>query len=244
MALAANNLTRDSRDAGDVQAFLVKASTHIYAGGLVALDSTGYAIAATSTDGLIILGVAKEEADNSSGANGAIKVKVYRKGLFKFAKSGTFTQANVGDPAAVYDDNTVATGVPSLTTNLTGATQNDVVFTAKRPTATDGLGKLVTVEYRDPGGTTATASIEVEGSGIVVHLGRTASAVDTTADAMKTLLEAHAAAAALVSIADKTDNDGTGLLAAMAATPLAAGPIVGTIEEIDGTNLWIRLKAA
>lgn len=105
----------------------------------------------------------------------------------------------------------------SLATNLTGI-NNDLVFTAK---ARGVGGNAITVAYVDPGGVTATLGVSVTGNAITVNLGRAASTINTTANAIITAIQASTAASKLVSVALKTGNDGTGLVIAMAATNLA-----------------------
>jgi hypothetical protein len=84
----------------------VKATTKIYAGSMVCVGGAdGYAIPAADASGNIFMGVAMEQADNSSGANGAISVRVRRTGAFEFAAS-SITQAMVGDLMYVVDDQT------------------------------------------------------------------------------------------------------------------------------------------
>jgi hypothetical protein len=114
----------------------------------------------------------------------------------------------------------------SLTTNLTGATNNDLVFTAKSAGA---AGNNIKIAYSDPGGVTATASVYLTGNTIVVSLGRASSAVNTTAAAVKALIDGYAPAAALVSVDNAASNDGTGLVAALAATALSGGADAGPL---------------
>lgn len=111
----------------------------------------------------------------------------------------------------------------TLSTNLTG-TNNDLTFTAKRK-GTYGDG--ITVAYVDPGVETATESVSVVGKAITVTL-RSVSSVLSTAAQVKAAIEANAEANALVTVANKAANDGTGAVIAMAATNLASG--------VDGTE--------
>jgi len=84
---------------------LVAASTKIFAGSLVSLNSSGYAAPAADTAGHRFAGVALEQVDNSAGANGAKKVRVRRTGVFEF-DAASITQAMVGDAMYVADDHT------------------------------------------------------------------------------------------------------------------------------------------
>lgn len=87
-----------------LKSYPVKASTKIYKGTLVAIDSAGYAIPAADAASNRVVGVADAQADNSSGANGDINLKV-RTGVAKFTAS-SITQAMVGQIMYVVDDQT------------------------------------------------------------------------------------------------------------------------------------------
>jgi hypothetical protein len=83
----------------------VKASTKIYRGALVGLDrATGYARALTSVDQF--QGIAMQQADNSSGAAGAISVPLYTAGQFKFSLSGAAV-TDIGKPVFASADDTL-----------------------------------------------------------------------------------------------------------------------------------------
>ena len=111
----------------------------------------------------------------------------------------------------------------TLATSLTG-NNNDLDFTAKRK-GTYGNG--ITIAYVDPGTETATESVTVVGKAITVTL-RSVSSVLSTAAQVKAAIEASAAAAALVTVANHSGNDGTGAVIALTATHLANG--------VDGTD--------
>jgi len=239
MALPAS--TQRDEKPGEIIAYPVKSATTIYKGGLVMIDGTGYAVEASIGGGLFV-GIAIEEVVNPSG--GSKVVRVLKRGLHKFAKTGTITQANVGQPLGVSDDNTLVLAVANYSTNLTGHTNNDLTFTARAPLL-GPLGNLITIEYVDPGGTTASLSIVVSGTRIVVNLARATSAISTIASDIITAIAANAQANALVSVANKTGNDGTGLVEALAQTNLAGGgDYVGDLETLDGSLVWVRIDRA
>jgi len=88
----------------------VAAAAHVYAGGLAAINSSGYVVPASADATLTVVGRIEEEVDNSSGANGALGVYI-RRGMFRFANSSStdaITLADIGAPAYVVDDQTVA----------------------------------------------------------------------------------------------------------------------------------------
>ncbi len=88
----------------------VAAATKLYQGALVCLSATGYAVPGSTATTLTADGVARADADNSSGANGAISVDV-EKGVFRFVNSSAadaITAAEIGDTCYIVDDQTVA----------------------------------------------------------------------------------------------------------------------------------------
>ncbi|MBM4293374.1 MAG: hypothetical protein FJ126_00500 [Deltaproteobacteria bacterium] len=85
--------------------FPVAASTKIYAGSLVCVNAGGWAAPAADTLGYTFVGVAQEQADNSSGSNGAKTVRLRRIGVFDF-DAISLTQAMVGQPMYAVDDHT------------------------------------------------------------------------------------------------------------------------------------------
>lgn len=88
----------------------VAASTTIYKGSLVALNASGYAVPASADRNLRVIGVSEQNVDNSTGSAGDLTVAP-RRGCFPFANSTTtaaVTDADIGRPCYVVDDNTVA----------------------------------------------------------------------------------------------------------------------------------------
>lgn len=95
---------------GNVQEYGVLASTIIYGGALACLNAAGWLVPGATATTLVAVGRADERADNSAGANGAIRGKV-RSGVFLFknsASSDEITQAEIGDDCYIVDDETVA----------------------------------------------------------------------------------------------------------------------------------------
>jgi hypothetical protein len=105
LAVARNTKERT----GDICDFPVKASTKCYQGGLAVLNA-GYAAPGTTATGLKAVGRFEDEADNSSGADGAIRARI-KRGTFKYANSAAgdaIAQADVGADCYIVDDQTVA----------------------------------------------------------------------------------------------------------------------------------------
>lgn len=100
----------------------VAASTKIYGGAIVCVNSSGLATKGAVSTTLKAVGVADALADNSAGAASAIRVKV-RRGCFKFGNSAStdlITLADIGADAYIVDDQTVAKTNGSSTRSVAG----------------------------------------------------------------------------------------------------------------------------
>jgi len=103
-----SGLTRDratSYREGVELDYPVAAGAKVFAGSLVCVNADGFAVPAADTSGYVFVGVALEQVDNSSGANGAKSLRVRRGGVFEF-DAASITQAMVGDPMYAVDDHT------------------------------------------------------------------------------------------------------------------------------------------
>jgi hypothetical protein len=107
----------------------------------------------------------------------------------------------------------------SYTTALVGD-HNDITWTHG---IGGSAGNDYSIEYYDPGGVTATLSISVTANAIVVNLGRTASAIDTTADAIVTLAGNNAILRERKVTARLAQALGTGLVTELAHTHFSGG---------------------
>lgn len=128
MALSANTEIPE-KDAHGYNSIPVAASTVIYKGALVALNSSGYAIPAAAAASTQFAGISVEKVDNSAGSAGDLSVKVVRKGMFLLPITGSITQANQGD--VVYADSDALLGILG-----TGANRQKVGVVAKFVSAT------------------------------------------------------------------------------------------------------------
>lgn len=112
----------------------------------------------------------------------------------------------------------------TLSTNLAGA-NNDLTYTAV--TAGSG-GDGITIRYLDPAGNNQVLSIGVVASAITVNLATgVGGAITSTAASIAAAIALSAPAAALVTVANKTGNDGSGVVIALAATNLAGSTSAG-----------------
>lgn len=105
MSAATADINTPRRD-GRQYSFPLAAAQIIYAGAIVALNASGYAVPAANTAGLKVVGRATEQVDNSGGAAGDLSVPV-DAGVFGLSYSG-LTIADIGKDVYISDDNTVA----------------------------------------------------------------------------------------------------------------------------------------
>jgi len=91
-------------------AFPVAGGATLYAGSLIALNSSGYAISAGDLASITVIGRAENTADNSAGSDGDITVTV-KKGVFRFLNSTDHpvSLANRGQICFVESNQAVAT---------------------------------------------------------------------------------------------------------------------------------------
>jgi hypothetical protein len=102
---------------GDQYAIGVKGGARIFAGSIVCRDADGYAVPASDSAGLKVMGRAEFNVDNTAGADGAVIVLV-REGVYRFSGSG-LTAADAGKPCFIVDDQTVSVA-PTANSVLAG----------------------------------------------------------------------------------------------------------------------------
>ena len=101
MAVTANQLVKVQD--WDRRSYPVEESTRIYQGTMVYVNAAGYACDVTATGVNAFVGIAAGEADNTSGADGAIEVEVYTEGDFEL--TGTYNSITDVGMTAYGDDN-------------------------------------------------------------------------------------------------------------------------------------------
>lgn len=91
----------------------VAATMRIFAGSMVALNASGFAVKAVPS-ATRVRGVALAEADNSTGAAGDKAVDIERGAfLFRNDTTNAVTRAHIGASVYVVDDNTVGSSATS-----------------------------------------------------------------------------------------------------------------------------------
>jgi hypothetical protein len=102
--------------------FPVKGAAKIFAGSIVCLDATGFAVKGATSTTLKAVGRAEEQVDNTSGADGALRISVM-PGVFRFANSSAgdlIALLDVESPCYLVDDQTVAKTTGGATRSQAG----------------------------------------------------------------------------------------------------------------------------
>ena len=105
------------RQDGEIISVPVIGSDTIFKGALVCDAGTGFASPCIESENGVFLGVAVEKADNSSGADGDIEVRVNKIGVYQIPKT-TAVKTDVGVEAFIQVDKRVTT---ATTTNSISA---------------------------------------------------------------------------------------------------------------------------
>lgn len=156
----------------------VASNTTLFAGSMVALTATGYAVPAADATGLRVIGMAADTVINA-GTDGALTVTVVR-GLFRWVNGDTLTDADIGSLAFVEDDQTVQKGASATYKIIAGVvvdvdgygvwvdtytigTQGAAVFTTMAASGNATVGGTLGVT----GNTTLGGTLGVTGNGTV-----------------------------------------------------------------------------
>jgi len=117
-----------------------------------------------------------------------------------------------------------------LTTAMTG-TNNDLLIRALRGGV---AGNSITITLVDPSTSSTPISVAVVGTAITVTLAVDgSSAITSTAAQVRDAINANGQARSLVDVLLPASNDGTGIVIALASTPLAGGSDTG-VETYGG----------
>lgn len=209
----------------------VAASTHIYQGSLCAITQAGYLVPASADASLHIVGVAEDEADNSTGSAGALSIRP-RRGAFYFTNGSStdaITDADIGRPCYVVDDTTVARtssgGARPIAGTVAGVDTFGVLVEVGRPANADG-----SIDVLFPAG----ADLSTTGQFLFVKLNGSSAIVlaDTAGEAALGVLQNAPASGAIARVRVQ------GISKIIAGGTLADGAIVAT------TVTTARAKAA
>lgn len=112
---------------GDQCAYPVAAATKIWAGSIVCMSTAApYATKGITATTLRAVGLAEETADNTTGAAGAILVKVRHTGWYRFTNFATDLIAliDVGADCYIVDDQTVGKTNGGATRSIAGVVRD------------------------------------------------------------------------------------------------------------------------
>lgn len=106
--------------ATDLLVVPVMANTQIWAGSMVAANSSGLAVPGAIAPDLIYLGRAEHSIDNRGMQAAAKTVVVRRNHAFQWDQDGSIDQSHLFQLAYILDDHTVAVGDRSKTHSVAG----------------------------------------------------------------------------------------------------------------------------
>lgn len=113
------------RSEGEIVSLGMAAATTIFAGAIVMRNSAGYATKGATALNLIGVGRAEEQVTNAGSAG--IQTIQVRRGTFRYDNSASSDQISAGDiglPAYVVDDQTVAKTDGGSTRSIAGFIEN------------------------------------------------------------------------------------------------------------------------
>ena len=105
MTATTNDLVTPYR-VGNVRSFPVAAAAVVYAGAMVVLNTSGYALTGTDDSTVRMIGIAQETVDNTDGAAGDLSVRVRAGAEFLLTADYSVTQASVSDIVYLVDNAT------------------------------------------------------------------------------------------------------------------------------------------
>lgn len=140
---------------GQYTSLTVASNAIIYAGALVAVNSSGLAVPAADSSGYAVVGRAEATADNRGVLYVATKTVKVARGVFRWANADTIVAADIGKICYVTDDQTV---------NKTGGGQNII---AGAIVDVDSTGVWVDTAKIGPIGSATPSSLAVTGGATV-----------------------------------------------------------------------------
>lgn len=149
MALTANR-ELDRYVDQELRQYAVASGAHVYKGGFVGLNASGYARALVAGDRCV--GIAYEEADNTGGADAATRVRVFTLGDFPHTLAGA-ALADIGRPVYASADDTLT---------LAAAGNSFVGWVVDRPSANAVIVRLSVEVLAGPAPQIVGAAAEID----------------------------------------------------------------------------------
>lgn len=138
---------------GSVVSLTVASNVIIYAGSLVCVNSSGYAVPAEDASGYAVVGRAESTSDNRTAVYSATRAIEVRRGVFRWENQDSIGAADIGKLVYVYDDQTV---------EKTGSGTYDII--AGTVVDVDSLGVWVDTAKVGPSGAATPSSLAVSGN--------------------------------------------------------------------------------
>lgn len=222
------------------------ASTHVYQGSMVAINQAGNLVPASADASLYVVGVSEEDVDNSSGAAGALSCTP-RRGPFYFVNSSStdaITDADIGRPCFVVDDNTVARTSNGGARPVAGIVEGVDGFGVAVSVGMPGVALNGAIDVLFPAG----ADLSTTGQNLFVKLNGSSAIVlaDSAGEMALGVLQNAPASGAIARvrvqgvskiIAGGTIADGS-LVATTATTARAKAAVVGTVSGSNTTGSY------
>src|SRR6185295_5734681 len=105
-ALSAGRVTKEYAPLSVLRTYPMDALAQIWEGGIVCLDSTGYAVPGSTSTSLIAVGIA-QESKLAGSSDGDTNIDVHF-GVFHLNVDSAFAQSDVGALCYIVDDQTVS----------------------------------------------------------------------------------------------------------------------------------------
>jgi len=176
---------------GELNGYGVAAATKLWGGGLVCLNSSGYAVKGSEADALVCVGVAVATVDNTAGANADLDVEVMT-GEFKFENSAGGDEIgidDIGKTAYIVDDQTVALTAGTVGRSKAGRVvlvETDGVWVKVGPDDAKSASGLLSMPDAAALNGTATTRVVAPSAGILRTLYSVASGALATGPATLT----------------------------------------------------------
>lgn len=216
------------------------ANAVIYKGSLVAINQAGNLVPASADASLHVVGVSDDEKDNTGGSAGDLSIAP-RRGTYYLANSSStdaVTDADIGRPCYVVDDNTVARTSNGGARPLAGTVEGVDGFGVAVSVGTQPAAGAAALDLLYPAGADLSAAqylfVKLNGSSQVVlasTAGEAALGVLQNAPASGAIARVRVFGVSKI-IAGDTIADGA-LLAAVVTTGRAKNAVTGRTDTSD-----------
>lgn len=215
--------------------FPVAADAIIWAGALVAINTSGYLVPASAASQKVV-GIACTEINTTGLANGAEEMEVdHGVALLENSTAGeALTAANVEDTCYAADDQTVAKTDGGVAQVSTGT----IVYSAGDATGftIDGVVDTITVNAATSAAATATALANKANTNV-----QFAALYNATTDGADIIVTKKTAGTFTITKQVAGGADITGLATPTTAGNAATRPLAGKVHAVNSRGVYVRL---